>query len=115
MSRKRMFLNIDIYPLLGKIETRGSSKVEGWKAQVVHQLKDKIKEKASQCSLKLDFYISENRIYKVDIDNLAQPVLNAIEKARAYYNDSGVYNIEITKTPRENFPEKLHIELWEWK
>jgi len=114
-----MVLNIDIYPLLGKIETRGSPRVEGWKAMVVQQLKDKIKEKTSQCSLKLDFYVSESRIYKVDIDNLAQPVLNAIEKAGVYHNDSGVYNIEITKIPiltvREHLLEKLHVELWEWK
>ena len=119
MSRKRMVLNIDVYPLLGKIETRGSPRVKGWKALIIQQLKDKIKEKASQCSLKLDFHISEDRIYRIDIDNLAQPVLNAIEKAGIYYSDSLIYNIVITKIPvltvREHLLEKLHIELWEWE
>jgi len=74
-------------------------------------------KQASECSLKLDFYVSESRIYKVDIDNLARPVLNAIEKTGVYYNDSEVYNIEVTKIPvptvREHLLEKLHVELWE--
>ncbi|KPV64105.1 MAG: Endodeoxyribonuclease RusA [Candidatus Bathyarchaeota archaeon BA2] len=116
MPPKRMVLTTDVYPLLGKIETAGGPLIERWKAEVVQQLKSEIKEKVYQCSLKLDFYISKDLIWKVDIDNLAEPVLNAVKEAGAYYDDSLVCNVEITKIPvLGHLMEKLHIELWEWE
>ena len=79
-------------------------------------VKDKIKEKVSQCSSKLDFNISEDRIWKIDIDNLTKPVLDAMKEARAYYDDTDVYNAEITKIAVDQpMLEKVHIELWEWE
>ena len=114
MPRKRRVLNTTVYPLY-KIETAKSVGVERWKAQVTRITKV-IKEKLSRCSLKLDFFISEERFSKVDVDNLAKPILDALEKAGAYDDDTLVIHLEVTKVAVfEPLLEKVHIELFEWE
>ena len=118
MRRKRKVLNTDVYPMssLGyNVETAGSPTVRLWQTMIIRVVKDKIKERISKCSLKLDFYISEQRIWKLDIDNLTKPVLDALKETGIYYDDTDVYNAEITKNPVDQLSfERLHIELWEW-
>jgi len=70
---------------------------------------------STRCSVKLDFYIHEDRIFTNDIDNLSKSVLDALTNTEIYNDDSCVDNLEATKIAiNPNDPEGVHITIWEW-
>jgi len=87
-----------------------------WRQLIVKKLGPLVKTSISTgCSVKLDFYIHENRVSANDIDNLCKPVLDALTDAEVYVDDSCVDNLEATKIPINiNDPEGIHIKIWEW-
>lgn len=67
------------------------------------------------CCVKLQFYITEARTKRNDLDNLTKPVFSALE-GTIIDDDSQVFSVDATKFPVNSLKdESLHIELWEWK
>lgn len=85
-----------------------------WKNKIIEAVKPIAESPTKNCSIRLKFYISEERLtVGNDVDNLAKPVLDALKAAGAIVDDPSVFNLDVTKVPATD-EEKVHIELWKW-
>lgn len=100
--------------VVGRMYTRWGDPF--WRQKIVREIRPLVKTPISTgCSVKLNFYIHEDRLLTNDIDNLSKSVLDALTDAKVYANDACVDNLEATKIPINiNDPEGLHIKIWEW-
>jgi len=69
----------------------------------------------SKVAVNLEVFIAKKRINgnRLDCDNLAKPVLDAMKKAGIIHDDSLVYDLHVTKHAT-NFLEHLEITVSEW-
>jgi len=109
---------LDITIPAGTIGVSGQSSLE--RAKWVELLDHKIKPLQSgvyegRCCIRLQFYITEARSKRNDLDNLTKPLFSALE-GKVIRDDRQVFNLDVTKLPIKSFKdESVHIELWEWK
>jgi len=99
----------------GKIGTNSSS--DQWKQDLERQL-SKVPPSltyGSKVAVSLEAFIDKKRINgnRLDCDNLAKPVLDAMKKAHIIHDDSLVYDLHVTKHAT-GFLEHLEITVSEW-
>lgn len=87
-----------------------------WKQMIMHKIEPLSPGICTEnCCVKLQFYITEARTKRNDLDNLIKPVFSALE-GTIIEDDRQIFSVDATKFPVNSLKgERLHIELWEWK
>ena len=112
MLRGQKIINIVV---VGRVSVWANPPYEApWKTKIIEAVKPIAESPTKNCSVRLQFYISEERLTAGnDVDNLAKLVLDALKAARAIVDDPFVFNLDVTKFPATD-EEKVQIELWKW-
>jgi hypothetical protein len=79
-----------------------------WGEKIVEAVKPLVKRTLRQCEVELTFFLRPESFWKHDVDNLAEVVLNSLQMAGVYHNDTCVVQLLVSKHPAEK-DEAVHI------